>query len=262
MGSDSFFEIGYSHDVCQDYVLSGENYLILSDGCTSAPHTDIGARIITHMTKKYIKYKDFPLKEIMNDSKSLLNDYFSLPLDILSATLLVAKKTNDSFNVFLMGDGVIVAKRKDSKILVELYESPFSAPYYPKYTVDHITHDMYMDKFGSIRKKTSWLLSNDNMDLLSEEIQNCTEPAISMFPQNEYEFVALFSDGLLSFLETIITNTSKSTTIVHWKEILIELLAFKSYTGEFVKRRFKRALKEFESKNWHHFDDLSMGVLA
>lgn len=262
MGSDVFFEIGYSHDVCQDYVLNGKNYIILSDGCTSAPHTDVGARIISQLTKKYISFDDIPLKDIVNESKSLLNDYFSLSIDVLSATLLVAKKTDNVFKTFLIGDGVVIAKRKDSKILVELYESPFSAPYYPKYMVDQDTHQMYIDKFGVIRKKTTWLITDKTIDFLSEEIQNCTEPAISIFPQSEYEFVALSSDGMLSFLETIITPTSKSTNPVHWKDVLVELLSFKSFTGEFVKRRFKRAIKEFENKNWHHFDDLSLGVLS
>ena len=57
MNADSVFNIGATHAVCQDYVIarSGETtfgspnagpYIILSDGCSSSPDTDMGARLL------------------------------------------------------------------------------------------------------------------------------------------------------------------------------------------------------------------------
>ena len=48
---DAFFAIGSTHDICQDYALalniSNRSLLIVSDGCSASPSTDIGARILS-----------------------------------------------------------------------------------------------------------------------------------------------------------------------------------------------------------------------
>ena len=60
MKADAYFEIGATHLVCQDYALAFANneyaYAIVSDGCTSSPNTDIGARLISVIAKDAINY--------------------------------------------------------------------------------------------------------------------------------------------------------------------------------------------------------------
>lgn len=260
MPSDSFFTIGHSHNICQDYVINGDNYIILSDGCSSAPYSDIGARLLVRCAKKFL---NLPMAEIPSNAAlnaSEIADKLDLSIDSIAATLLIATKSIDNFQTMLLGDGVIAGKRKDGSVLIEIYESLHSAPYYPKYMIEKETNEMYIDQYGTIRKKTTWLVNGKN-NLLSEEIQDCTEPAISLFPLEEYEYVALFSDGVLSFTKIVTTNTSRVSEKVDEKDAVLELLNFKNMTGEFVKRRFKRAMKMFQENNWQHFDDVSMGVL-
>ena len=56
MNADHYYTIGNSHSVCQDYAISGlvENgaYAILSDGCSSSPDVDVGARMLSLSAKE------------------------------------------------------------------------------------------------------------------------------------------------------------------------------------------------------------------
>lgn len=59
MNSDCYFEIGHSHTICQDYALTGKindvlSYAIISDGCSSSPLVDVGARLLAHSAKEYL----------------------------------------------------------------------------------------------------------------------------------------------------------------------------------------------------------------
>ena len=52
MKIDSAFQIGKTHDICEDFALTGTKnsivpYTIVSDGCSSSPLTDVGSRILS-----------------------------------------------------------------------------------------------------------------------------------------------------------------------------------------------------------------------
>ena len=59
----------------------------------------------------------------------------------------------------------------------------------------------------------------------------------------------------------IITDTSKTNEPVSVIEILKELLDFMGYSGQFMKRRFKKFTKKMESQNIFHSDDFSAGII-
>ena len=50
MTADAYFAIGRTHDVCQDYALASDDvpktWALVSDGCSSSPASDIGARLL------------------------------------------------------------------------------------------------------------------------------------------------------------------------------------------------------------------------
>jgi len=64
MNDDSIFTIGKTHRICQDYAHTGNKngmfYAILSDGCSSSEHTDLGSRIMVKTAEKYIEEIDSP----------------------------------------------------------------------------------------------------------------------------------------------------------------------------------------------------------
>ena len=55
MNADYYIEKGQSHDFCEDFALAGKigesAYAILSDGCSSSEHVDLGARLLVHAAK-------------------------------------------------------------------------------------------------------------------------------------------------------------------------------------------------------------------
>lgn len=80
METNSFYQIGRDHKVCEDYAICGMEpfpYTILSDGCSTGKHTDVGSRILVSMTKKNIalfnpdNYIDF-LRTVIFQAKLLL----------------------------------------------------------------------------------------------------------------------------------------------------------------------------------------------
>src|SRR6185295_18680312 len=46
MNTDAAINIGSTHSVCQDYAIARNGYVVLADGCSSSPDTDIGARLL------------------------------------------------------------------------------------------------------------------------------------------------------------------------------------------------------------------------
>ena len=96
MNADHHFWMGKTHNVCEDYAMSGTSggvsYAIVSDGCSSSPDTDFGARILARAALKHIyqawsleKYSDSVINTARSGALSL-----GLPQRALDATLLVA----------------------------------------------------------------------------------------------------------------------------------------------------------------------------
>ena len=69
------------------------------------------------------------------------------------------------------------------------------------------------------------------------------------------------SDGVHSFYETIITDTSKCNKSVPYIDVLKELLTFKKFNTHFVQRRMNKFRKNCAKKNWCNADDLSLAVI-
>ena len=44
--TDWFLRQGYKHQICQDYVLTGLNYIIVADGCSTAHYFRDGKKVM------------------------------------------------------------------------------------------------------------------------------------------------------------------------------------------------------------------------
>ena len=70
MNADSAFRMGSTHAVCQDYAVASawtaaahtdgaapppRPYIILSDGCSSTPDTDVGARLLVKAAEPLLR---------------------------------------------------------------------------------------------------------------------------------------------------------------------------------------------------------------
>lgn len=293
MNADAYFVIGRTHAICQDYAeagplsedrqFTGTPRVVLSDGCSSAQHTDYGARFLVTGAKKaldqdveghtlHVPWWAMFRHLAVSDRAIIAADGYrramGLPAECLCATLLTAQLKDDAIRIVICGDGVIAARERDTgRILVQKYEYPSGAPYYLRYTLD-TSHAEYIKQFGFKLKMSQYHLEDTKSTLINEWTSDEEEDSIigDAFPTSHYDLVALFTDGVHSFVRPEITATSKTEKQVDFLEVVKELLQFKSYNGIFVQRRMRRAfdpvMGAFGKNSWINTDDLSMGVIV
>lgn len=145
------------------------------------------------------------------------------------------------------------------------YNYPSGAPFYLRYTLDPSDYDNYIKQFGTTIRQTV-----NDVDVATGEIvkgfstlfdkkdSGSLGPYFLNFALDEYDAVAILSDGASSFLKTETTNTSKQPNSVPLQQILLEMLGFKNYAGSFVQRRCKAAFKKLNDNNTFNSDDFSM----
>jgi hypothetical protein len=157
INADSAFYIGKTHTVCQDYarVTNGDKPLmILCDGCSDSPDTDIGARLMAMAVERTFRVnEDYPYGSFRSVAMTFASDMaFSLGIkhQSLDATLMVSSLVNtqvevgteglmawkDCIDTRVWGDGVIVVKQKDGVIRVHSIEYLERHPYYLTYFFD------------------------------------------------------------------------------------------------------------------------------
>ena len=263
MNSDSAFVIGSTHAVCEDYAVCwnsiDKTYALIADGCSSSKDTDIGARVFLRCLElqETIEAGSYlAVQAAMTTIQAL-----GLTRDALNCTSLAAVAVEKGAVASCYGDGVIVlGRRDDSRVIVtSSYES--NAPNYPSYQLDLETSKLF---HGQDYQKTLQYEVLDSAGVSTILLTTKTEDprCTILVPQEHFQYVAIFSDGISSFQRYEQTDTGKTAFSISTNSILQELLApFTATTGSFVQRRLKRFLKNCEEKGWHHSDDLSMGIL-
>lgn len=257
LSADCFFALGSSHRVCQDYAVASPqgDYVILSDGCSSVPDTDIGARLLVKAAQAYIG---------LENSQALLahavaraeacTRALGLSRSCLAATLLVARKQENVIQTLVAGDGVIMARRRqDGAIFIYAYTCEPNAPFYLYYTLDDELRDLHRGRFGDARKGMFTHYS-DAKTSTREWTESSDFTVGPSFPLADFDLTALVSDGAAS--------VSSSCGPVPLEEIVREFVSFKTLKGEFVRRRLRRAFELFRQRGWTCFDDISVAVIA
>jgi len=281
MNTDSFYAKGSTHRENQDYATHGERegqpFAIISDGCSSAPRTDFGARILVQAAVQYLGvagYNDDSFSHSTINTARIWSHALGLPDDCLCATLLMAIVANvdvgmphvdqHMYKVFISGDGFVVARHKDR---MEIHEYKFArgAPCYLRYSLDPKMSKDYWAKFGDEVTHRIYMIDNNGKSDYQKETKKY--PAAPFFfklefPVSDYLWVAVVSDGGDSFLETVDHGTGLEPTDVPASTVLFELFNFKNYQGEFVQQRCSKAFKEFGKKRWQNADDIAVGVIA
>ena len=245
MKIDTFLTQGDSHYICEDYIVSDESKIVLSDGCSSSIDTDVGARILCRTFLEGFTPKYF--SAFMND---LYTRYFTLisgkrnGANSLDAT--VGFVTEEGLVTFY-GDGVIFWKTKDGEVGFTEIEYPSGAPFYLSYFLSEDREYEYKKAFGN----TKFIKHSSGFTSVVSDGGGYT----CSFDISEMELIGIASDGLTSFLNTPSEERALG-------EIINEICDFKSYNGEFLKRRMGKILKTYRKKGITHYDDLSIGVIV
>lgn len=268
---DTFSKIGSQHKICEDYCIMGTDpfpYLVLSDGCSSSLNTDMGSRIICHLTKQYLLYNQNYLNEITYETlgnwvihnAQLVVKQLGLNEDCLDATLIVcypySTRGQNFFKIIIYGDGCIIFKRPNNFHSSISIEHKPNAPYYLSYKLNHGRNKLYHQM--KVTKKILYDVSFEkNPPVYSERAYDLPfEFDLDLDKKEDYTCVFLCTDGLESFL-----NGATKVTKEELNNIKDEFFAFKTTNGEFLKRRIPRALKSLEAFGITHYDDLTIGAI-
>jgi hypothetical protein len=264
MNTDTFFTIGSTHKICQDYAshnLGECPYVIISDGCSSAKDSDFGSRLLAKAAERNIGKNGI---EFFTDTLNLADGYrktLNLHSEALTSTLIVAKKEKEYVRIQGVGDGVIATKNKNGKIHIIEYKFANNAPYYLRYELDKSLKQIYLDKFSGEFTKTEYFITQEEIteSYVSDKINKTF--FFSELCVGDFEIVAIMSDGVSSFVRPTNGDTHKFFELIPLQEIVKEVLGFKNFTGEFVQRRCQRMFKLFKEKGWQNTDDFSIGVI-
>jgi hypothetical protein len=283
MNADSAFIIGATHAVCQDYVIAGNGatarlgmdktlpaalYVILSDGCSSSPDTDVGARLLVKAAEQTLltfRPSASELAEMHTEAARCAltwAEVTGIRPQALDATLLTAHLMGDELILGCSGDGVVVMQSWSG--VIDVYAISYLAgyPLYPSY-LHQPERLLTLTEGGRAGKEVRHYRCNAVEETLRLEDTTTSASLIEVFnvKASDYKYAALLSDGIHSFFTRNQTETSKSAEVIPMEEILKELISFKSVHGAFVVRRLTKFSMECQTKGWQHRDDLALGAL-
>jgi hypothetical protein len=270
MNADCAFEIGSTHAICQDYAVASNqpdrSYTIVSDGCSSSPHTDIGARLIVRATTQLLSASTQIVvtslhREAAYQALKWAKD-IGLPDESVDATLLTANVQDGKLVIGASGDGVVVLESTQGTVDVYSISFPSGFPLYPAYQFqpDRLTALLVDNVAGKEIRHFQAPGPGGPLELVSStSTTNVTESM--QFDAEEYKLAVIISDGVQSFYTTETSSTSRHTVALSMQLMLPDLIGFKSGHGTFVSRRAKRFARQCASTGVRHSDDLAIGAI-
>ncbi len=253
--TDIFLKRGKNHQICEDYIVADDpNTVIISDGCTSSPMTDVGSRILTHSAFKCIAENQKRLsynKDLWYQTTGewiihrayAMAELMGLSQFTLDATLLMAYRVNDIINIHMYGDGYIILVSWDNKLtILEVSYEP-NYPYYLSYLLDPLRKMSYGDKACIKRVTINGVKGGDNSYGVHSKYG---------YSLNDYQTILIASDGLGTF------NFSDGRSDL---DIINEIVTFKpsKVKNRFIYRRAKKVISQYEKKGFTHHDDIAIG---
>lgn len=287
MKSDSFFQQGTTHSVCEDYAMHCDDVALVSDGCSNdgkSIMSDWGARIICAASMQQIKlhhaeidFCDF-LDKIGQYWKVINCFLTTVDKNSITATLGMCRQNGDFIDVFLSGDGCWGVQKTDGSWEINNIEflaggeKNMIAPYYPKYGWSINEAANYLKLFGGDYRKTTWRGDLKTPLKMEQEVFDgkfdISKPYFfEQYKKENCVVVFVGTDGVSSFIEIIKTETSKHTQGITVPQVLSVVFDGVNYKQkDFLNRQRNWIFKQqktgtFPKRNWHNTDDFSMGVI-
>lgn len=274
---DSFFIKGQSHDICQDYALSGEvdglAYAMISDGCSmvsvddqAVPHpiSDFASRIVclctrrvlSHLSKRQGRAEASELFfELLAASLRSHQKLLELSSEMADATLSLITAKDDLAMIITIGDGVTVVERENSiDVYSRIYQPNF--PAYTSYLLNLEKNEGYKQKAVALREQHKQINNQGVITLTdTKSIDNKIISAenIRIIPTHEVNSISAFSDGISDMVRG-------GQEHVLFEHAVKELLSIKNPCGQFVRRKLK-AISRRQKTGIGPNDDLSMAMI-
>jgi hypothetical protein len=272
MNTDCAFFMGSDHKVCQDYAVAHTDpdysYVIVADGCSSSPNTDIGARFLVKAAETFmylIEVRPAPIASLQRFHEqsahfaALSSKFLRLDPHCLDATMLTIKATGRHFVASCYGDGVVAMVRNDGNVEIYSVEFVEGFPQYVSYMLDANRRLQFDKQTNNHKEVTRQIIPDIEAEVKVDISDNVIE--FHYGTREDYYCVAVFSDGVHSFTEAADAPSRRAAREVPMAEVVSQILAFKSTKGDFVYRHMRAFQKFCASRRWQHHDDLSVGVV-
>jgi len=244
---DSFLTKGKNKAINKDYIIHGTEpfpYIILADGCSSSPHTDIGARIICHSIKKTYKYGLNVSMEAILDTCDSIRKCLGIPQESLDCTVITCTIKDEIVHIDIYGDGSCFIEFNNGSYRYNNISFPNNAPFYPNYFLN----EQRMKNYPNDKLISTCIVENG----IGPD-RHITEKTLSPH-YSFYDF-----DSVDRVKSVIISSDGLNSFGLSFDEAYQSFSNFKTTKGEFIKRRAKRALKELADVGYHNYDDISIG---
>lgn len=267
---DSHYTIGKLHLLCQDYVCQGGEpfpYVILADGCSATPDSDVGARLLALNARRLLP--GFALaasdeternarhwrlgRRIARRAARQARDLGMDPT-VLDATLLVAWCEGETVFVHLYGDGCIAVRRADGEVAAIQVEYAENAPYYLSYLLDSERCALYREVIGdpAVARTVRYL----NETGVTTRLEAFDSPTVFGFSLAVLPVVAVATDGLSSFVNA---ETRERLDVL---PVARDLLDFSDLRDDFVGRRLRQVLADYGRQRVFNVDDIGLGAFV
>lgn len=269
--ADSAFVTGRAHQdsarPCQDYALAGAGagaagplaWAIVSDGCSTGGHTDIGARLWSHAAERVLSSAN-GLPHSLSTLEASLQQHAAPLLQPFAAedayaTLGLACSNGVQARAALFGDGLVAAQLRDGGLYSWELQYQLNAPRYLAYSAVDAHFERWQSMVGD-----SWLqVRIEHRDANGMLQQHHTE----VLPAGSHPGLWLGWDNI-SELQALVVCTDGVASVPgrSSQDTLRELLEIKNATGQFMQRRLGAMARSWrKGQAQAPVDDLAVAVL-
>jgi hypothetical protein len=262
------------HDVTASLLLPPADalpHVVVADGCSDcrSPDTDVGARILAKVAQKHLNHPVLTAGRhfytVVLAEADAIRSLLALHPRCLDATLLTAAEIEVDgkrcIRTTVFGDGVEAAETRDGNLEITVHAFPpvpprtWSIPYYPSYELDPTRLKQMLDLTGGNRRLQTRITVALNKDPVQEQGVEMGEPySIREYPPELYKYVAVFSDGVHSFVKD-------RQPIPCWKIVQMLLRFGVAHRGQFAQRAMNGLLRWAKEEGQDNYDDVTYGVV-
>jgi len=258
--ADYIYTIGKSHTTCDDFSYYKDygsfQVGIVCDGCSSSKHTDIGSRllvseVLNNLSARNIGFAECEIMLELSLSGCFANYKNIYGDNFLDCTIIFSLTFDNITKVYMIGDGSILATKKDGTKEITTINFENNAPAYLSYKLDENRKQQYLKLSSKYTFKK--MIEKQNSDF--NKVVSTNTDAFPMqdipvnifeFKHSEYKNLICVTDGIDSFISEGIS--------IHAEKQLLDL---KTLNGFFFQRQILGIKKLFEKQNIYNQDDLS-----
>jgi len=256
LNADAHFRIGKTHTVCQDYATVGEkgdlSYVLVSDGCSSSPHTDFGSRFLIQAVSQIASTEgSFSPHAVIWLAHSYARQ-MGLPPECLDATLMALFSTPQRTRVLVTGDGVVAARSRDGKLCIWVVEFNLNAPAYLSYLLSEDRMKTLIDGYGGGKRTVHYYEEGNLFGVTRSEVTaRGEENGITWthdFDPSRYDLVLVSTDGAHTYQRRDASGYLASVPVA---EVIAAMMQVPRPKGRFMVRQFRILDRQIEQ----HGDD-------